>query len=715
MKNDPNRIPIFICTCGDTLREKIDFEKLKREVKRYNPNNPVNLFSTLCSKDGQNRILEKLNDGIEKFVIAACTPQKLEYDLRLFLKAHQKDEYSFDIANIREHCAWVHQDKTLATNKAVALINSSIKRIIKAPKIKKEKIKVEKRVLIIGAGIAGLQAAIDLNSIGFNVVILEKDSKPGGHVYKLSRIYPFGKNGKELIEEKLRLIEKNGIKIINNCQIKWITGSFGNFKCNFLQRSGEEQILDASAVVIATGHKVYEPNNLIQYKYKKSPNIITLFELSQILNNNNQSKIDLLHLNDEKNVKNVLMIQCVGSRDVNNCEYCSRYCCTSAIDHAIELKEKFQNINITINYFDIRTPFEQESIYRKARELGIDFLRGKIGEININDNNQLVAQAIDTVLGKIVELKSDLIVLSTAIMPNFENIELFNLLNLELQYGGFIKEYYEKLKKIETKRKGIYVCGTASGPKTIPECIYEAHAVSLKILQEFGDGEIEKALTVTTVDEDLCNGCELCARICPFNIPIMKEVNAELKAEIDPFSCKGCGICSSICPTGAAQLQTNLRDQLIIQIKGMLRDIQESKEPIILGFVCDECGYATIDAAGILNLPYSEKVRFIRLPCIGRVSLLDIFSAFEEGASGVLLIGCAKDRCHYLKGNSKTEIEVEIAKEVLKEIGWAPERIEFYGMFHAEPQKFIFAVNEMIGRINKLGITNSLKNKGGKL
>ncbi|MFX1452082.1 MAG: hydrogenase iron-sulfur subunit [Promethearchaeota archaeon] len=711
MEQESGKIPVLICTCGDKLKEKLDFETIKKEIKDFCSPNPVETLPILCNEIGKNKILEFLNNDTEKFVIAACTPQKLEYELRTFLQNHGKDPYSFDISNIREQVAWVHENRALATEKAIALIKSSIERIKQAPKIKKSKIDIAKRVLIIGAGISGLQTAINLKSLAYEVIILEKESTAGGHVSKLSRIYPFGIKGKELIDEKLNLVEKNNIKIISNCQVNWINGSFGNFKCNITLHSGEEQIIDTSAIVIATGHKVFQPNNMMQYKYGKSPDIITLYELSKILNNNSSPKHEFSRLSDKKPVKNILMIQCVGSRDVNNCEYCSKYCCTSAIDHAIEIKKKFKDINITINYFDIRTPFEQEALYREARELGIDFFRGKIGEIDIDTNNQLVTHAMDTIIGNLVELNSDLVVLSTALMPNLDNLQLFDFLNLEYRNGGFIKEYYDKLKKLETKRKGIYVCGTVSGPKTIPQCIYEAHAVSLKIFQEIGDGEITKNLTITTIDEDLCNGCELCARICPFNIPIMKEVEGELKAEIDPFSCKGCGICTSICPTGAAQLQTNLRDQLIIQIKTILKDIKETKEPIILGFVCDECGYATIDAAGILNLPYSEKVRFIRLPCIGRLSLLDIFTAFAEGASGVLLIGCAKERCHYLKGNSKTEIEVAITKEILKEIGWEPERIEYYGMFHAEPEKFLTAVKEMVEIINKLGSTSILKDK----
>ncbi|MHA1379109.1 MAG: hydrogenase iron-sulfur subunit [Candidatus Helarchaeota archaeon] len=713
MEDKLNNIPIFICTCGDKLKENLNYKKIEEEIEKISSPNLVKVFPVICNEEGKNKILNNLKNNSQKFVIAACTPQKLEYELRNFFKSNNKDPYSFDIANIREHCAWVHDDKELATEKAIALIKSSIQRMSRAPKINQEILKINKHVTIIGAGISGLQTAIDLNSLGFKVLILEKQLKPGGHVAKLSTIYPFNLTGAELINQKLKNIEQKNIEIITNCKINWISGSFGQFKCNFSTNSDNEQIIDTSAIVFATGHDVLQPYNIKQYKYGKSPDIITLYELSKILGDKNNLNSNFLRKSDGKPIKNIFMVQCVGSRDVKNCSYCSVYCCTSAIDHAIKIKEKYKDTNITISYFDIRTPFEQELLYRQARELGIDFFRGKIGEIQIN-NKHFITQAMDTVLGKLVELKSDLVVLSTALKPNLNNYELFDMLNLKFKFGGFIKEYYDKLKKLETNRKGIYVCGTVSGPKTIPQCIYEAHAVSLKVLQEIGDGEIKKDLIITVVNEDLCNGCELCARICPFNVPVMKNVGDELKAEIDPFSCKACGICTSVCPTGAAQLQINLRDQLIAQIKVILKNAKVSSNPIILGFVCDECGYATIDAAGILNLPYSEMVRFIRLPCIGRLSLLDIFSAFEYGASAVLLIGCAEERCHYLQGNSKTEIEVKITKEILKEIGWEPERIEFYGMFHAEPQKFIAAVEEMVERVDKLGLTPILKNGGAK-
>lgn len=712
MQKETKKIAVFICSCGETLQNKLNFEQIQMEIEKYAFPHPVMVYPALCNKEGKYKILEFLENGIERFVVAACTPQKLEYELRQFLEAQGKDPFIFDIANIREHCAWVHNNKELATKKAIALIKSSISRIIEASDIKLENRKIPKHITVIGAGISGLQVAIDLNSLGYGVVILEKESIPGGHVGKISKIFPNERSGKELIEEKMNLIKKNNIEIIYNCKINWISGSFGKFKCNICLPSEDEKIIDTSAIVISTGHKVFQPDNLIQYKYGKNTNIMTLFELSQLLDNNNPKNSGLLLLNNEKPIENILFIQCIGSRDVNYCEYCSKYCCSAAINHAIEIIEKCPNVKITINYFDIRTPFEQELLYRRARELGIDFLRGKISEILIDENNQLITTAMDTILGRQIEIKSDLIVLSTALIPNLENIELFKFLNLEFQYGGFIKEYYDKLKKLETKRKGIYVCGTVVGPKSIPECIYEAHAVSLKILQEIGEGDLRKNLTISTINEKICNGCELCARICPFNVPIMKKVDENLIAEIDPFDCKGCGTCASICPTGAAQLQINLRDQLLIQIEEILKDTKESNEPIILGLVCDECGYATIDAVGILNLSYSERVRFIRLPCIGRLSLLDIFTAFEKGASGILIIGCAKDRCHYLKGNSKIEIEVEITKEILKEIGWEPERIEYFGMFSAEPQKFILAVNEMVDQIDKIGITNVLKNEG---
>ena len=264
---------------------------------------------------------------------------------------------------------------------------------------------------------------------------------------------------------------------------------------------------------------------------------------------------------------------------------------------------------------------------------------------------------------------------------------------------------------------GIYVCGTASGPKLVSECIADAHSVALSIIKEYPDATVIRDSPISIVDEELCNGCELCVRICPFKIPKLIEKDEKILAQIDKMQCLGCGTCVSLCPTNAVQLESLQRDQLFAQIRGILTDAPINDDPLILSFVCDECAYATVDFAGMLRKSYSENIRLIRVPYAGRVSILDILTAFECGADLVLIYGCDEERCHYLEGNSKTKIIIEVVNELLNEIGWESERLKMYGLFSADVNVFLDSIQEALNVYQKLGHTNvrlKLLNKSGE-
>ncbi|MHA1894111.1 MAG: hydrogenase iron-sulfur subunit, partial [Candidatus Helarchaeota archaeon] len=353
-----------------------------------------------------------------------------------------------------------------------------------------------------------------------------------------------------------------------------------------------------------------------------------------------------------------------------------------------------------VSYFDIRSPYLDELTYQKARKLGVNFIRGKVAEI-FSQNGILISKIFDTIANRFLLLENDLVVLSTAMIPNHENDEIFKFLKLNQTEDGFIKELYEKLRRLEVNRNGIYVCGTASGPKTISRCLYESHAVALKILQDHSSLNLSKDLTITQVNEEKCNGCGLCVEICPFNVPILKQVDEnDFKAEIDEMSCRGCGICAGICPTSAAQLITLNKKQLFSQIDSLLEDAAD--EEIILGFTCHECAYSTIDSVGMLGWKYPENLRLLSVPCIGRVSLLDMLYSLDKGAKELILFSCAKDRCHYLKGNEKATLEVATLKELLTEIGWNKDIVEIFPLYSAEPNKFIEAIQMMKERLEKI-------------
>lgn len=463
-----------------------------------------------------------------------------------------------------------------------------------------------------------------------------------------------------------------------------------------------EETVETSFIVFSTGFELYKPGETSIYQLGGTSDILTQLQIARMLDPVGPTQGRVIRPSNGEVAQKILMIQCVGSRDVRQAEYCSKYCCTTAIQHAIKIKEQAPNCEICISYIDIRTPFLDEEIYRKARQMGINFTRGKIGNIEIQPN-KFTTELIDTILARQINFESDIIVLSTAMLPSKLAPEIPQITNLKMREDGFIQEYYPKLKLTETNKVGMYICGAVAGPKLVPECIADAHSVAMSIAKEFPKETFIKDKPVSIVNAELCNGCELCVRLCPFKIPLIIEKDGKRIATIDENQCKGCGTCVSLCPTNAVQLESLQRDQLFAQIKEILSDAPGSKDPIILGFVCEECAYATIDFAGMLRKTYSENTRFIRLPCLGRLSILDILTAFEYGADLILLFGCEEAKCHYLEGNLKAKLMVEIGNELLNAIGWGSDRIKIFGLFSADSNKFLDAIEGALVSYEKIG------------
>ncbi|NVM29376.1 MAG: hydrogenase iron-sulfur subunit [Candidatus Helarchaeota archaeon] len=463
-----------------------------------------------------------------------------------------------------------------------------------------------------------------------------------------------------------------------------------------------QEVIKTSFIVFSTGFDVLRPDQRTVFQLEKSPDILTQLQLARMIDPEGPTNGKVTRPSTGEIARKILMVQCVGSRDIGFARYCSKYCCTTAIRHAIDIKENNPECEICISYIDIRTPFWDEELYRKARSLGIEFIRGKIGNIQYGAE-QLTTEIIDTVLARQFNYESDIMVLSTAMLPNQLAPEIVEITKLKIKDNGFMQEYYPKLKLTETNKIGIYICGAVSGPKLVSECITEAHSVAVSIVKEYPHEMLIRDSAISMVDEELCNGCELCVRICPFKIPILLEKDEKSIALIDEKQCQGCGTCVSLCPTNAVQLESLKRDQLFAQIRGTLADVASNDAPIILGFVCEECAYATVDFAGMLRKSYSENIRLLRIPCVGRLSILDVLTAFQSGADLILIFGCEDDKCHYLEGNTKTRVIIEVIKELLDEIGWESERINMYGLFSADVDKFLNAIQDALNVYEKLG------------
>ncbi|MFO7837119.1 MAG: hydrogenase iron-sulfur subunit [Candidatus Thorarchaeota archaeon] len=713
-----NEVNVVLCTCGKQL--DLDYEKMVSEVEQSDVVSSVAIHDSLCQEDGLSTIDELLDTADKRLVIAACTNQKLKPHIDNYLRSEGKDPSLITYVNIREHSAWVHSDCDEATKKSIDMIRGGASLAALSTPLDNETKDVSTHITVIGGGIAGIESALSLANLGYDITIIEIEEKLGGHVRNLPVVAPTQKSGQEVIAGRLQDIKKHDqIEIMTNTRVLFFEGEIGNFEVSYTT-DGEENSIKTSAIVLATGFREFKPSMMDEYRYGKNPDVITQYELSCML-----SEGELQRLSDGGKVKEVVMVQCVGSRDENYRPDCSKLCCTFAIDNALQLLKASPDIKVHIVYMDIRVPFEHEMIYKESRENGVDYIRGRVSMV-WEEEGTTHMRIYDSLLDKYFQLNPDLIVLSSAILPS-EDLEKFSeTLSYDVEDNGYIKELYDKLRKTETHRRGVVAVGGVTGPHFVFETITDAQAASKVIHNELRGGHIEKLSRGAVLDVDECIGCSLCAQECPRGVPLMieqdpeeAEVDAEgekilFKAAIDTLNCHACGVCQSLCPSEATQLNFLSNQQLWSQIEEILRDAGPDNE-LTLCFHCEECAVSTIDIVGTNRMEYSPQTRLVSVPCAGRISIIDLFKALEYGASTVMIAACETDRCHMGgTANEIAQLQVDVAKEILAAIGWHPERVEMFRMFSAEPNRFTEAVGEMVGRAVELGPTPVHKEEAGQ-
>jgi heterodisulfide reductase subunit A len=715
---DGKKSAVLICTCGKQLQ--LDFDFLENEVSTMEYAASVTVHDLVCQDEGLEKIAEMIDQNEGRVVIAACTSQKIQPRISQYLESKNKNYTQVQYVNIREHSAWVHQDKDAASRKSRDMIRGALARSALSNPFHVEKKIVPKHVTVLGGGIAGIEAALSLSGLGYGVSLFEREDHLGGHVIWLPKVAPTGKTGKEILSGRLQALEKDkNIATIMNSQVKFVEGEMGNFTVHYVTDGQEEkQKLKTSAIVLATGFQEFKPTMMEEYRYGINPDVITQFELSCMLSNGKLEKPS-----DGEKVMDVVMVQCVGSRAEDYKRDCSKLCCTFAIDNSLEILEKEPNARVRVVYMDIRVPFENEMIYKESREKGVDYIRGRISMVWEKEGKTHV-RIYDSLLNQYFEVPVDLLVLSTAILPPEGVVELSETLGYALETDGHVKELYGKLRRVETRRRGVVAVGAVTHPQFVFEAVTDAQAGALVLHNELQGGEIENLARGAVLNVEDCVGCSLCAQHCPRGVPIMVEQIEEeevdedqkllFKAEIDTLNCHACGVCQSLCPSAATQLNFLTNAQLWKEIEATLTDAG-SDNPITLCFYCEECSVSTIDIVGTRRMEYPASTRLIPVPCAGRVSIIDILKAFENGASTVMIAACERDRCHMGgTANEIAQVQVDVAQEILNAIGWNGVRVDMFRMFSAEPERFTNAINDMVKRAIELGPTPVHEGTAGK-
>ena len=560
------RVGVFVCHCGANIGRVVDVPSVVEYCSSLD--NVVytteQLFS--CATDSAESITETIREkGLNRVVVAACSPRTLEPLFRDTLREAGINQYFFEMANIREHCSWVHsREKEDATQKAKDITRMSVARACHLQPLQEIELPVNKAVVVLGGGIAGLTCALSMANQGHEVYLLEKDSDLGGTA---RRIY-FTLDGLDVQAYLSDLVRKvyqhRSIHVYTDAIITEATGYVGNFVTQVKSERGVTEIKHG-ATVIATGAEEYKPT---EYLYGEDDRVLTQLELGEQIAKRDERLI---------NSQSLVMIQCVGCRQEDR-DYCARVCCSNAIKNALKLKEINPPMDITILFRDIRTYGFMEDYYREASNKDVKFIRyephdkPKVEAAEEEGRPVLKVTLPDYILGQELALDADILVLSAAVIPPAGNKEISKLFKVSLGPDDFFKEAHVKLRPVEFGTQGVYLCGLAHYPKHIPEAINQAYGAASRALTLLSHDTVTVSGSVCEVQQKKCIGCGSCISACAYGAIEFRKTKEGSKAVVNPVLCKGDGLCNAKCPTGAIFLKHFTDEDLLSQIDAAIGD-----------------------------------------------------------------------------------------------------------------------------------------------
>jgi heterodisulfide reductase subunit A len=652
----PARVGVYICHCGINIASMVDVHAVA-EFASLLPNVTIARdYMYMCSDPGQEMIKQDIRDyNLNRVVVASCSPRMHETTFRTVVQDVGVNAYYFEMANIREQCSWVHTDRLVSTEKAKELVSASVAKAVLLEALVEREVPVTPAALVIGGGIAGLEAALDIADAGYQVYLVEREPSLGGRMAQLNKTFPrMEEAGTLVVSEMQRAMDQPNVEVLAYSEVTAVDGYIGNFqvkvrrrprfvdpdKCTACgkcaqacvlagavpdewQRSlgkraaiyrpfpralpasytvdpahclklrtgeceagppcalacpegavdfgkqEEEVTLKVGAIIVATGYDPFDARRKPEFGYGRYPGVITSLEFERLSAADGPTGGRIVIPGTDRVPQSVVFIHCVGSRDkqLGN-EYCSRVCCMYTAKQTNVVLDQLPEARVTAFYMDVRAFTKGgEEFYDRARARGARYRRGNPSEI-YRRGDRLVVRAEDTLLRRTVEVEADLVVLAVGLEPGAAGKDVAQLLKLSRTADGFLAEAHPKLRPVDTTSDGIFLAGTAQGPKDIPDTVAQAKAAASSALIPLSRGKAKVEAITSSIYHEQCVGCGLCEASCAYGALSLHAWRGVMV--VNEVLCKGCGACAVACPSKAITLSHFTQKQTLAMLDAML-------------------------------------------------------------------------------------------------------------------------------------------------
>ncbi len=702
------RLGLFLCECGGEISSVLDMDGLEAAVSDLPGLAHLQRLSHPCLPDGleamQTAIVAK---GLNRVLVAGCTPKTMASRLRAACADAGLDGNWVELVDIREGCAWAHQDEPqAATKKAADLIRMGAAMLYQRGERGVAVAEVLPAALVIGGGLAGMTAALLLGEAGIPVKLVGRDRALGGGLRDVYRLYPDGCEARDLLQGRADALHAQPcVDIILGKEVTAVSGTVGRYTVQVDGALGDESNIttfDVGAIIVATGARQWRPAGRYRHDGQR---VLTQLEFERELETARGDSLNtaLPRVSQPGGCpEDIVMLLCAGP-DGQDMPYCSRVCCPGAIQQAIEVKQAWPQSNVIILFRQLHLPGkEAHAQFERSKRLGVRFVPYLPSSKPIVMEDAVQVEDVST--GRKELMPYDRLVLATPLIPQEDAGVLAHMLQLAQDENGFFPAIRYRLRPENVVDRGVYVCGAAHFPADWQEVEFQAMSAAFSAMRHLRSGMVASHAPFATVDEELCTGCGSCVSSCAFDAISMEPREGLVGvSRIDTLLCKGCGNCAVVCPVKAIQLPLESDAAILAQIDAVLARPRNNGEVRILSFGCEWSGHAAAELAGSRKMSYPSEVRQVQVGCSARLDPTHLLWALLSGADGVFVAACPPGDCHYVNGNHNAQQRLQTLQGLLSGNGFDRRRVRLEWIHGDSPEDFVNKVTDFAQLVRTLG------------